>query len=270
MNSDEITDNETNEDIEELDIVETEEINADEEEENTEEAESREGRPVLSVVATPIGNLEDITLRAIRILKQATYIYAEDTRHAKRLLSHHDIHTPMRSYHAHTSDHGLQTIIEELKDGAHIALITDAGTPAISDPGSELVRVARKEVPDIVIEAIPGASALTAALSVSGLISKEFTFLGFLPHKKGRQTAMEFICDAEYATVFYESTHRILKAMTELSVMCEQKKVTKHVIIVREITKMFEEVIEGTAEKVRTVLSNHPQKQRGEFVVIVE
>lgn len=234
-------------------------------------SEQNEG-PKLSVVATPIGNLEDITLRALRILKEADIIYAEDTRHAQRLLSHHDIHTPLKSYHAHTSDSGLKHIIEELKSGTHIALISDAGTPAISDPGAELVRHARAEVEGIIIEAIPGASALAAAISVSGMISKEFTFIGFLPHKKGRQTIMTEIAQSKHATIFYESTHRILKALTELEKACADKdgEGNKKVIIVRELTKMFEEVIVGTPTEVKNVLTKTPEKQKGEFVVIVE
>ncbi len=231
----------------------------------------------ISVVATPIGNLEDITLRAIRILKECEIIFAEDTRHARTLLKHHGITTEVRSYHAHTSLEGLESILELVKGGKHIALITDAGTPGISDPGSELVREARRQIEGVTIEAIPGASAITAALSVAGLITKEWTFLGFLPHKKGRMTLMNRIAAADdMAMIFYESTHRITKALQELEEAFNERakqfpnSKPKRVIIVREISKMFEEVIDGTVGEVREVLMKDVKKQKGEFVVIVE
>jgi 16S rRNA (cytidine1402-2'-O)-methyltransferase len=170
----------------------------------------------LSVVATPIGNLEDITLRALRILKEADVIACEDTRTSKKLLSHFDIHTPLTSFHTHSGEKGFAKIIALLQEGKHVALICDAGTPGVSDPGLELVSVVRSSVPYAAVEAIPGASALTAALSIAGLRAASFTFYGFLPLKKGRETLFKDIAASDRAGIFYESPHRILKTLDSL------------------------------------------------------
>ncbi len=224
----------------------------------------------LYIVATPIGNLEDITLRALRTLKEVKLIYAEDTRHAKRLLNAHAISTPLKSYHAHSEDIKTDEIITFLKEGNDAALITDAGTPGISDPGNDLVRKVREALPELHIYTIPGASALTAALSIAGMTSKEFTFFGFLPHKKGRQTIYKTIASMEHAGIFYESTHRILKALEEMKVVFETAQVQKKIIICRELTKIYEEVLIGSAEELLHILNTTPEKQKGEFVVIIE
>ena len=236
----------------------------------------------LYVVGTPIGNLEDITLRALRILKEVDVILCEDTRVTKKLLNHYDIHTKTLSYHAHSTLQKVDYIIELLNEGKNLALVSDAGTPAVSDPGSLLVSKIREYfrrpnfpqdvlfgnlVPkcDIKIVAVPGASALTSALSIAGVPVQDFTFLGFLPHKKGRETLFKEILESERAMVFYESTHRILKTLESLKKHMPDRKV----VIAKEITKMFEDTLVGTAEELLKILTDTPEKTRGEFVVIV-
>lgn len=220
----------------------------------------------LYIVATPIGNLEDITLRALRILKEVDLILCEDTRVTKKLLSHFDIHVPTQSFHAHSTLHKVDQIIEMLREGKVIALATDAGTPAISDPGSLLVGKVRQELgEDVKIIAIPGASAITAALSIAGIPAGDFIFLGFLPHKKGRETLFKEISETERTVVFYESPHRIIKTLTSLAKFTPDRKVS----IARELTKVFEEMLEGTPEELLKVFETYPEKERGEFVVIL-
>ena len=215
------------------------------------------------VIATPIGNLEDITLRALRILKEADLVLCEDTRVTKRLFERHGISTPMMSYHAQSGEAKVELIIEKAGEGKNIALVTDAGTPGISDPGSLLISKLRETYPDLQIVAIPGASALTSALSIAGVPIHEFIFLGFMPHKKGRETLFKEIAGSERTIVFYESTHRILKTLESLL------KINKKITIVREITKIYEEVLQGSAEEILKILTDTPEKQKGEFVVIV-
>lgn len=215
------------------------------------------------VIATPIGNLEDITLRAIRILQEVDIVLCEDTRVTKRLFEKHGISTQMLSYHAQSGDTRVDLILEKIEEGKNIALVTDAGTPGISDPGSLLVSTIREKFPELKIVSIPGASALTAALSIAGVPTHEFIFLGFMPHKKGRETLFKEIADSERTIVFYESTHRILKTLESLV------KINKKVTIVREITKIYEEVLQGSAEEILKTLVEIPEKQKGEFVVIV-
>ncbi len=224
-------------------------------------------KPTLYVVATPIGNLEDVTLRALRILKDVDLILCEDTRHTKALLSHYEIGTPTMSYHAQSKLSKIDTIIDILKKGKNLALVSDAGTPTISDPGVLLVAKIRETFgDDISVVPIPGPSALITALSASGISSAEFTFLGFLPHKKGRETLFKEISISERTMVFYESTHRIIKALTSLKEHCRGDQV---VVVARELTKMFEEVFSGNATDVLAHFENNPEKCRGEFVVIV-
>jgi 16S rRNA (cytidine1402-2'-O)-methyltransferase len=215
------------------------------------------------VIATPIGNLEDITLRAIRTLKEVDIVLCEDTRVTKRLFDKHGINTQMLSYHAQSGETRVELILEKIEEGKNIAIVTDAGTPGISDPGSLLVSKIRETYPELKIEAIPGPSALTAALSISGVPTHEFIFLGFMPHKKGRETLFKEIADSERTIIFYESTHRILKTLESLS------KINKKVTIVREITKIYEEVLQGSGEEILKILNDIPEKQKGEFVVIV-
>jgi 16S rRNA (cytidine1402-2'-O)-methyltransferase len=221
----------------------------------------------LSVVATPIGNLGDVTLRALEVLRQADAIAAEDTRVTSKLLARYDIKKPLLVYHAQSGRLAAQRVLALLGEGKHVALVTDAGTPGVSDPGSELVSEVRERLGDDVrIEAIPGPSALTAALSIAGIPVQAFTFLGFLPHKKGRQTVMKEIAAAERAYVFYESPHRIEKALSELAVVLTDER---RVVVLRELTKIYEAVQRGTALELAAYFKAHPKDVRGEFVVIV-
>ncbi len=215
------------------------------------------------VISTPIGNLEDITLRALRILKEVDIVLCEDTRVTKRIFDKHGISTPMMSYHAQSGEAKVDLILEKIEEGKNIALVTDAGTPGISDPGSLLISVIREKYPNLSIVSVPGPSALTAALSIAGVPTHEFIFLGFMPHKKGRETIFKEIAQSERTIVFYESTHRILKTLESLT------KIEKKVTIVREITKIYEEVLQGSATEILKILTETPEKQKGEFVVIV-
>lgn len=219
----------------------------------------------LYIVATPIGNLEDITLRALRILKEVDFVACEDTRTTGILFAKYQIETKKISYHAHSSENKHSKIIELLESGQNVALVSDAGTPGISDPGSLLIAQIRANHPEITIVPIPGASAITTAFSASGLMGNEFTFLGFLPHKKGRETLFTQISESGTPQIFYESSHRILKTVTSLAEHCPEKKVT----LARELTKTFEEFIAGTAAEVLHTLNSDPRHQKGEFVVIV-
>ena len=220
----------------------------------------------LSIVATPIGNLEDITLRALRVLKEADLILCEDTRVTKKLLTHYSITTSTLSYHAHSGETKVEKIAELLRAGKNLALVVDAGTPGISDPGGELVTAVRLKLPEIIVEAVPGPSALVAALSVCGIKATRFTFYGFLPHKKGRETLFRRISSAEEASVFYESTHRIEKTLASL----KEKVPERRVSLCKEITKVFEEVMIGTPAEILSRLALDHKKKKGEFVVIVE
>ncbi|HEY4501983.1 MAG TPA: 16S rRNA (cytidine(1402)-2'-O)-methyltransferase [Candidatus Paceibacterota bacterium] len=220
----------------------------------------------LSVVATPIGNLEDITLRALRILKEVDVVACEDTRVTKKLLSHYDIHVPTVSFHANSGKAGFDKIVKLLAEGKSVALVSDAGTPGVSDPGLELVSVVRSGLPDIKIETIPGASSLTAALAVAGLRAPSFVFYGFLPQKKGRETLFKEIASQERASIFLESPHRIMKALESLAKVAPLRRMGLY----RELTKLFEEALIGTPQELLAKLEADPNHQRGEFVVIVE
>ncbi len=226
----------------------------------------------LSVVATPIGNLEDITLRALRVLKEADVVACEDTRTSKKLLSHYDIHAPLTSFHTHSGEKGFNKIISLLEEGKHVALICDAGTPGVSDPGLELVSVVREKLPDVILEAIPGASALAAAISIAGLRASSFTFYGFLPLKKGRETLFKEIAASDRASIFYESPHRIMKTLDSLVkyIGLPYGVRGRRVGLYRELTKIHEEAIVGSPTELLNILTLDPQKQKGEFVVIVE
>ncbi len=220
----------------------------------------------LYIVATPIGNLEDITLRALRILKEVDVVFAEDTRVISKLLARYEIRVSLSRLDANTEMSGAIKVIDLLKEGKSVAFVSDAGTPGISDPGSRLVRAVRESLPEASIEAIPGASSLTAALSIAGVDAQEFLYLGFLPHKKGRKTALERIASTESTVVLFESTHRILKLMGEFAKHIPARRV----VLARELTKMHEEVLGGTPQELADILTNTPVKQKGEFVVIVE
>ena len=222
----------------------------------------------LSVVATPIGNLEDTTLRALRVLKEADIIACEDTRVTRKLLAHFDIHTPMVTFSSNTGAHGFARVIALLKENKHVALVSDAGTPGVSDPGLELVSMVREVFGDsVTIETIPGPSALAAAVSVSGLRAPSFIFYGFLPQKKGREKLITSICADERASVFFESPHRIMKT---LGALAKRLAPVRRIGLFRELTKMHEESVIGTATEVFDHFTENPEKQRGEFVVIVE
>ena len=219
----------------------------------------------LSIVATPIGNLGDLTFRALWNLKECTCVYAEDTRVTLKLLNHYGLRKPVFRLDAATEGKKVGEIIARLNGGEHVVYVTDAGTPGISDPGARLVAHVRKESPGVKIEAVPGPSALTAALSIVGIDATTFTFLGFLPHKKGRQTALKHIAKSEMPVVLYESPHRILKLLSELQKVAPKCLVT----IARELTKIHEEVLAGTPDDVAEKLEKG-KKVRGEFVVIIE
>jgi 16S rRNA (cytidine1402-2'-O)-methyltransferase len=218
----------------------------------------------LSIVATPIGNLEDITLRALRTLKECDVIYAEDTRVISKLLARYEIQKPLQRLDAATESKKAEEVIARLEEGERVVFVSDAGTPGISDPGTRLVAQVRTEAPTATIEAIPGASALTAALSISGIDTTAFTFLGFLPHKKGRQTVLKSLVESTIPVVLYESPHRIEKLLEEL-----QALQVSHVVIARELTKVHEEVVSGTVGAIQAHFAAHPDAVRGEFVVIV-
>lgn len=219
---------------------------------------------LLSVVATPIGNMEDITLRAIRVLREADYVLCEDTRVTGNLCKHHGIETKLRRYDAHASEKVHEDILSDLEAGKRIALVSDAGTPGISDPGVLLVARAREA--GARIDAIPGASALTALFSIAGVTGNSFAFLGFIPMKKGRQTFFKSLSAYEMPVMCYEAPHRIMKTLESLA---EELPETATVIIGRELTKMFEEVVTGTPQEVLQYFIDHPDHVRGEFVVLL-
>ncbi|MCI5724742.1 MULTISPECIES: 16S rRNA (cytidine(1402)-2'-O)-methyltransferase [Fusobacterium] len=218
---------------------------------------------MLYIVATPIGNLEDMTFRAIRILKEVDYIFAEDTRVTKKLLDHYEIKNTVYRYDEHTKQHQIPNIINILKEDKNVALVTDAGTPCISDPGYELVDETHKE--GIKVIAIPGASALTSAASISGVNMRRFAFEGFLPKKKGRQTLFkELAQETERAIVIYESPFRIEKTLKDIETYMGEREV----VIIREITKIYEEVLRGTTKELIERLEKNPIK--GEIVLIIK
>lgn len=217
----------------------------------------------LILVPTPIGNLEDITLRAIRILKESDLILAEDTRTSGKLLKHLGVATPMQSYHMHNEHKMLDSVLEKLKLGSQIALISDAGTPGISDPGFLLVRACvESEIPT---ECLPGSTALIPALMQSGFPSDRFIFEGFLPPKKGRQTRLKQWVEESKTIVFYESPHKMSKTLLQLKTFLGGHR---KIAVSRELSKMFEETVRGTVDEVIEHFENKAPK--GEFVVVIE
>jgi 16S rRNA (cytidine1402-2'-O)-methyltransferase len=216
----------------------------------------------LYLVPTPIGNLEDITLRALRVLKEADIILAEDTRTSAPMLKHFGISQKVYAHHQHNEHQSTNEIIRFLKEGKNIALISDAGTPAISDPGFFLVREAIKH--ELAVECLPGATAFVPALVNSGFPTDRFCFEGFLPVKKGRQTRYKALAEEERTIIFYESPHRILKTLDEMITYFGADRQTS---VSRELTKMFEETVRGTVAEVKAYFETHPVK--GEFVVCV-
>lgn len=228
---------------------------------------------VLYITATPIGNLEDITLRALRILVEVDAVLCEDTRVTKRLLDHHGIETKTISYHQHSKISKVDHILSLLKDGKSLALVSDSGTPGISDPGGKLVKEVYEKMGDEVsIEVVPGPSAVTAALSVSGMPTDSFAFLGFPPHKKGRNKFIKNILTYDFPVVVYESKYRIVKFLKKLNSLAEENKATVELVIARELSKMHETVYRGEAGEILENIEKENEKalkEKGEFVIIV-
>ncbi len=218
----------------------------------------------LYIVATPIGNLQDITYRAVETLREIDVIVCEDTRVTKRLLERYEItDTQLLSYHQHSKQSSLEKIGQLLESGSHVVYMTDAGTPGISDPGNKLVAYVRDNHPDCQIVPIPGASAVVAALSISGFATDTFLFKGFIPHKKKRKKFLEEVRDAGMTVVFYESVHRIEKLLSEMVELLPEHEL----VLARELTKQYETVYRGKPEDVRLALDQDQVK--GEFVVVV-
>jgi 16S rRNA (cytidine1402-2'-O)-methyltransferase len=255
----------------------------------------------LYIVGTPIGNLEDISMRALRILGEVDFILCEDTRVTKKLLSYYHLDTPTISYHQHSDFKKVNYILDLLDKGKNLAVVADAGTPGISDPGGKLVQAvinkfnlgAIHESP-IQIESVPGPSAVTAALSISGIPTDKFVFMGFLPNKKGRQTFLSKIIESEFPVVVYESKYRIIKLLEELEVLNkkiekrnkeidleksrgisrkkeieEKKKPVTSIVVCRELSKMHETVYRGEIKYIKERILDNKDEQKGEFVVIV-
>ncbi|MDJ0644788.1 MAG: 16S rRNA (cytidine(1402)-2'-O)-methyltransferase [Flavobacteriaceae bacterium] len=216
----------------------------------------------LYIVPTPIGNLEDMTLRGIQVLKEVDLILAEDTRTSGKLLKHFDIDTPMQSHHMHNEHKMVDIVVKRLKSGETIALISDAGTPAISDPGFLVTRACIAN--SIEVECLPGATAFVPALVNSGLPNDKFVFEGFLPVKKGRQTRLKFLAEETRTMIFYESPHKLVKTLTHFA---EYFGEGRQVSVSRELTKLYEETIRGTMKSVGAHFEAKPPK--GELVIVV-
>ena len=214
---------------------------------------------MLYIVATPIGNLKDISLRALEVLKEADLILCEDTRVTKKLLDRYDIKTPTLSYHQHSKLQRVQEIKALLREGKNLALVSDAGTPGVSDPGNQLIG----ELSEVEIHPIPGPSALVAAASIAGFSMDKFVFMGFPPVKKKRTRFFEEVAASKHPVVFYESTHRIIKSLVELAEIIPEAQI----VVCRELTKKFETIYRGTVDDVLQKLKN--EEIRGEFVVII-
>lgn len=230
----------------------------------------------LYVLATPIGNLKDISLRALEMLKEVDFIICEDTRVTSKLLARYEIQKSLVSYFQHSKKHKVDEIIKRLQKGENAALVTDAGTPGISDPGGQLVKqINQLTNQEINIVPIPGACAATAALSISGFPTDKFLFLGFPPHKKGRQKFWKRVMEADETVVFYESCHRIVKSLQELQTSLREVATSlgdeisdqRQIVVCRELTKMYESVYRGTIDEILEKIKKDPQK--GEYVVIV-
>lgn len=217
----------------------------------------------LYIVGTPIGNLEDFTFRAKRILQSVEAIACEDTRVTRKLLDHYDITTPTLSIHQHSDPAKLQGLLSRIIQGADIAYVTDAGMPSIADPGTQLVALAQRY--NVRIEVIPGPTALTSALAVAGFPADRFRFLGFPPHKKGRQTLFRQIAETDETVVLYESPHRLLKTLDALQAVMPHRQLA----VCRELTKIHETVFRGTAGAAEHHYTHHPDEVRGEIVIVI-
>ncbi|MFH0951955.1 MAG: 16S rRNA (cytidine(1402)-2'-O)-methyltransferase [Patescibacteria group bacterium] len=220
----------------------------------------------LYIVGTPIGNLGDITYRAVEILKEVDFIICEDTRISRRLLAHYQIDRPLVSYHQHSRLVKIDQIVDRLKQGESAALITDAGTPGISDPGNYFISQIRGNLPEVEVIVIPGPSALTASASICGINMDRFTFLGFLPHKKGRLTMLKQMANSEIPVMIYESPYRLMKTVAALKELISPDQ---KLIVAKELTKINELCITGNAETVEKYFIDNPDKVKGEFVIII-
>jgi len=221
----------------------------------------------LFIVATPIGNLEDISLRALRVLKEVDIILCEDTRVTRKLLLRYDIKTPVLSYHQHSQLKKINYIANLLEEGKDLALVSDSGTPGISDPGNKLIDFLVKKDIDLTIIPIPGCSALATAASISGFPMDRFTFLGFPPHKKKRNKFFEELLKIKHPVIFYESPHRIIKTLNEINDKSQEINFNPQVVVCRELTKKFETIYRGTIEEVIKKIKD--DKIKGEFTVII-
>jgi 16S rRNA (cytidine1402-2'-O)-methyltransferase len=222
---------------------------------------------ILYIIATPIGNLKDITLRALEVLKEVDFILCEDTRQTAKLLNHYGISKPLVSYFQHSRISKIEHIIDLLNQGKNLALVTDAGTPGISDPGNLLIEHITHNIKQegVKIIPIPGASAVATALSISGFPADKFIFMGFPPHKKGREKFFKEIADAKYTIVFYESVHRIVKALEQLKNAIDKNR---QIVVCRELTKQFESIYRGDIDEILEKVKG--DKIKGEFVVVLE
>lgn len=221
----------------------------------------------LYIVATPIGNLNDITLRALEVLKSVDYILCEDTRVTQKLLNNYGIEKQLISYHQHTKLTKIDFILDLLRQDKNLALVSDAGTPGISDPGNELIEKVSQELPAVKIIPIPGPSAVTAIASVSGFAMDKFSFLGFPPHKKRRTQFFKKIIESEIPAIFYESPYRLLKSLKELGHAAENTKSSLKIAVGKELTKKFEKIYRGAIGKV--IAEIEADKPKGEYVVVV-
>lgn len=218
---------------------------------------------MLYIVPTPIGNLEDMTYRAVRILKEVHIILAEDTRTSKKLLDHYGIETPLRAYHQHNEHRIVESLVSQIGAGQNVALISDAGTPGISDPGFLLVRACVQA--GLPVNCLPGATAIIPALVVSGLPCDKFHFEGFLPHKKGRQTRLKYLVELKTTFALYESPHRLVKCLNQLAEFAGKER---QAVVCRELTKIYEEIKRGTLEELIAHFGANA-KVKGEIVIVV-
>lgn len=223
---------------------------------------------VLYIISTPIGNLHDITLRALKTLKGVDLILCEDTRTTKKLLSHYDIKTPTLSYHQHSKLKKIDYILDLLKQGKNLALVSDAGTPGISDPGNKLISLVTEKAKTIEIIPIPGPSAVISAASISGFPMDKFVFMGFPPAKKKRKKFFEEVVSLKYPVIFYESPYRIIKTLKELELSVKDKKKKAKIVVCRELTKKFETIYRGGIKEVIEKIEKN--KIKGEFTIAVE
>lgn len=221
----------------------------------------------LYIIATPIGNMEDISARALRILSEVDLILCEDTRNTQKLLNNYDIKKPLLSYHQHSKTQKIEKITDYLKAGKTIALVSDAGTPGISDPGEKLVEEALEKFPELEVVSIPGPCAIVCAAAICGFPMDKFLFLGFPPAKNKRKKFFEEALASKYPVIFYESTHRIIKSLEEISALEKDKKEKRKIVVCRELTKKFETIYRGRAKEIAGRLAKETAK--GEFVVVI-